>query len=111
VEVAGVEFLVHLERELRVAAQSIPLSATQVSATPADNNGMIQRLRARFHRLHAAAGVAGACGCGAGAHFMAHPCIEHAVVAAIALAIGFVAIFRRRSKAAECPKLGLERGN
>jgi hypothetical protein len=38
---------------------------------------------------------------------MAHPCIEHAFVAAIALAIGFVAIFRRRSKAAECPKLGL----
>jgi hypothetical protein len=79
----------------------------QVSATPADKQGMIQRLRARFQRLHAAAGLAGACGCGAGAHFAAHPCIEHAIVAVLALAIGSAAIFRRRSKAAECPKLGL----
>ncbi len=49
---------------------------------------MFQRIKARFARLHAAAIGASACGCGASAHFMAHPCIEHAAVAVIAFAIG-----------------------
>ena len=55
---------------------------------------MFRRLRARFQRLHAAAIGAGACSCGAGAHFMAHPCVEHAIVAVFAFSIGAWALVR-----------------
>ena len=96
---AGIEFLIHLEEELPVNEESIPLSATQVSRGLADEESMIQRLRARAQRLHAAAiGVAGcSCGAGAGAHFMAHPCIEHAIVAVLAFSIGALALIKGSS--------------
>ncbi len=45
-------------------------------------------------QIHALAAGAGACGCGAGAHFLAHPCIGHAILAIVAWGLGIWAYFR-----------------
>ena len=45
-------------------------------------------------KCHALAMGAGACGCGAGAHFLAHPCIGHAILAIVAWGLGVWAYFR-----------------
>jgi hypothetical protein len=89
---AGIVFRNDLEAELPVSDDLIPLLPTKVSLGLDDKQGMITTLRAWFHRLHGKAVGAGACSCGAGAHFMAHPCIEHACVAILAFGLSVWAL-------------------